>query len=204
MSELHTNTEAPGRIHIHLRMCVVPLLLFLSVFFGLLLLSYILLLPRFTSFHTQGGVALSPRAMAEYHKTLAANLSTAEDERIRLVMPIQDSGYDALKDQKTVGMLLGDLPSALRAITARIGESNDVLFIESLTLDATTGNVKLTGDMRNVGPRSMTVLASFIEELEQMPGLADFERPPFARTQDADGNFHSPFTLDFTLLPSHE
>lgn len=204
MSETYTPTDAPGRLHIHVRLCAVPLLLFLSVFFGLLLLSYALLLPRFTSFHTPDGTALSPREMAEYQKTLAANLSAAEDERIRLVMPVQDSGYDALKQKKTTGVFLAELPAELRAITARIGEQQDAFFIESLTLNATTGNVMLKGDIRNVGPRSMTVLASFIEELEKMPGLTNFERPPFARTQDADGKFHSAFDLTFTLASASQ
>ncbi len=73
------------------------------------------------------------------------------------------------------------------------------LGIEREALEGRFGILKITGDVRNVGPRSMTVLAQFTEELRSQPFTSEIRHPSFSRVQDKDGNFSSPFNIQIIL-----
>ena len=59
--------------------------------------------------------------------------------------------------------------------------------------------VEISGDVRNVGLRSMTVLAQFVDAVASLPSVASVQRPVFTREKDEDVGFHSPFTFHITL-----
>lgn len=80
---------------------------------------------------------------------------------------------------------------------SRIGESSDVIALTQLSIKG--DQVTVTGDIRNVGTRSMTVLAAFTEEVAKLTIVTDFKRPPFTREPLPEGGFHSPFTVSFTI-----
>lgn len=196
MSETNTDTPAEKPLQSILRRASVPLLLFAAVLFTLLLLSYAFVLPRFTRLHKADGTALSPRAIARYEKTLAASLLEQEEERVRLVLPVNDEAYAALKEQKR-SLTLTELEEQLIQAAARLGETSGTVSVVRLSLNGE--DVHMEGDVRNVGTRSMTVLAAYVEELEGLPFVADLQRPAFTREQLPDGGFRSPFSIRFTL-----
>lgn len=197
MSDTHINPPAPQPLQDILRRTALPLLLFAGVLFSLLLLSYSMLLPRFTRLHKADGTALSPRAIAQYEKTLAADLTRSEEERVRLVLPVNDESYNALKEKKR-DLSLMDMESELLKTAARLGETNDTVVLNKLSIDGDV--VVADGDVRNVGTRSMTVLAAYVEQLDALPFVADLERPAFLREQLPDGSYRSPFTIRFRLV----
>lgn len=199
MSDTNTETPAsPQPLQSILRRIAPPLLLFSAVLFGLLLLSYSFVLPRFTRLHKADGAALSPRAIARYEKTLAASLLEQEEERVRLVLPVNNGAYAALKEEKRAFSLL-ELEEQLVQTAARLGEPAGTVSIARLSLEGDA--VHMEGDVRNVDTRSMTVLAAYVEELQELPFVADLQRPVFTREQLPDGGFRSPFVIRFTLKP---
>lgn len=194
-----TNTQTPltpeplPRI---LERIAMPLMLFSAVLFGLLFLSYFLLLPRFTGFVVNDN-SLSPREVVEYSKNLKAELATMEDKRDRLILPVLDVAYDALKEEKRSASAITDLRSSIVDVASRVPDGAGI-FLSSLSINL-EGTVTITGDVRNVGLRSMTVLAAFTEALEHLSFVDHLDRPAFTREENKDGSFHSPFTMQFTL-----
>jgi hypothetical protein len=197
MFQTNTNKELKGlSIHAMLEDLAAPLLLFSLSMFVLLALSRVLILPRFTSFHRSDGIALNPREIAEYRNQLAADVAKQEENRARLVLPIQDSTYDKLKEEKR-SLSIAALHEQLSKAALRLGEADGSIVITKLGID--NGQATVEGDVRNVGPRSMTVLAALTEQIEKLPIVHDLKRPAFVREQEVDGTFHSPFVLSFTL-----
>lgn len=196
MSDTSPTPAAPRLLQDALHRMAQPLLLFSGVLFGLLALSYIALLPRFTRLHRADGTALSPRAIAQYEQRLAADLLTREEERIKLILPVQDDAFDALKERKR-DMSFLTLRDQLKQAAGRLGEAGDAIVLLHVSMDG--NRVKLEGDVRNVGTRSMTVLAAYVEEIERLPFVADLTKPSFTREQLPDGGFRSPFSFDFRL-----
>lgn len=180
-----------------LERAAMPLLLFSMVLFGFLALSWFLLLPRFAGLDVNGSV-LAPQEIADYAKTLKAELTTLEQKRDTLILPTLDPTYDALKEEKRAAFSILDLRSNLLDVAARIPDSANAVVLSSMKMND-DGSVTVTGDVRNVGPRSMTVLAAFIDNAEHIASIAHLERPAFTREENADGSFHSPFTVTLTL-----
>jgi hypothetical protein len=177
------------------------LLVFATVLTAVLLLSWMFLLPRFTRFRVEGRT-LTPDAMAAYEHSLRAELLTMEEERIRLVLPFQHPLFSHLQSAKQAHPPLTDLRAALRHAAARV-QATDAVVLQSLHVEGGTGRVEMTGDVRHVGPRSMTVLAAFLDEVEQLPFVTGLERPAFSRVDDPVIGPHSPFHIVFHwIFPS--
>jgi len=195
-----TNTQTPltpeplPRI---LERIAMPLMLFSAVLFSFLFLSWFLLLPRFAGLEVDGSL-LAPQEIETYAKNLKAELATIEQKRDTLILPTLDPAYDVLKEEKRASVGILTLRSSLLDVAARIPDSANAVIISSLSMNA-DGSVTVTGDVQNVGPRSMTVLAAFIDSAEHLSSVAHLERPAFTREQSADGSFHSPFTMRLTL-----
>jgi len=197
MFDTQTDTPARQSLQVILQRATAPLLLFSAALCMMLLVSYMFLLPRFTQFSRSDGVAMSPRQLAAYEKSLAASITQREEERVRLVMPVNNETYTALKNQKHSTMSLVDLREQLLQAASRMGENEDVLGFDLLSIEGTLVTVK--GDVRNVGTRSMTVLAAFSEEVAKLPFVTQLKRPAFTREGTPDTGFHSPFSLSFSL-----
>lgn len=190
----------PQPLELILGRIAAPLLLFSAAFCMLLLMSYMFLLPRFTEFNRSDGVAMSPRALAAYQRSLAADIAQREEERVRLVMPVSDAAYNALKDVKHSTMSLVEVREQLLQAASRLGEGENVLSVDSLTIEG--DHVIVHGDVHGVGTRSMTVLAAYVEELTKLPFISGLKRPSFMREGSVDSGFHSPFTVEFTFPAS--
>jgi hypothetical protein len=196
MSDTNTPTR-PQTLEAIMNRVSMPMLLFSGVLFGLLLLSYTLLLPRFTQLHRADGMAMSPREIARYQRQLAASLTEQEEHRVRLVLPVNDEHYTELKTKKQGTLSLTDLREQLMQAASRAGENADVVQLTKLSIEG--NSVSVEGDIRNTGTRSMTVLAAYIEEVAKLPIAADLVRPPFTRVALPDGSYHSPFKFTFTV-----
>lgn len=97
------------------------------------------------------------------------------------------------------------LQDQVERIAADVAEGESMIVIDSFSVDLSEGTVHLSGDVRNVGPRSMTLLASFVEAIGEASFVGDLEPPAFTRVDDGKGNVHSPFSFSFTIeeLPNH-
>ncbi len=186
-----------------LERAALPLLLFCGALFVLLFISWFGILPRFTQFAVADAL-LSPTEMATYVSTLRATVQTQEQKRNRLVLPINDSFYDVLKLQKRSVINTYDLRARLIEASAGIADAADAVFIEHIALNTETHTATITGDVHHVGPRSMTVLASYVERLKSLSFVEHLEAPSYTRVQNTDGTVHSPFSLSLTLRPAQE
>lgn len=173
------------------------LLIFSGALFVLLLVVSTVLLPRMASVRV-GDALLSPEDASEREQKLRAELLAMERTRKQLVLPIAFPAYEELKEEKRQAPSLALLRADLRRAAERTGEAAGVV-IESLTLDAAQGTAEAAGRVENVGPRSMTVLAAFIEEVEKLPVVRDLERPSFKREEDRERGFFSPFMFRFRV-----
>ena len=202
---LQTHTHLPGQEQFPkaLERIALPLLLFTAVLFTLLFLSWFNILPRFTHFQVSN-ITLSPTEMAAYAKQMKAQLSTMEETRDRLVLPVIDPSYDVLKKQKRAQMSVLEMRAQLLDVAAHVQDAKDAVNISHLSFDPELSVVVFSGDVSHVGPGSMTVLAQYVEQLETLPLIDHLERPSFTRVQDEDGSFHSPFSMKFTLHSSQQ
>lgn len=195
-------TPTPASVHKQpfqdiLERVALPLMLFSAVLFVLLFVSWFGILPRFTSFAVSD-TRLSPVEMDAHVSQMKAALLTQEETRNRLVLPTYDASYETLKAEKRTGMSAFVLRKALEDTGVAVATKKDAVVITHLSTDGS--KVTVSGTVRNVELRSMTVLASFVEAVEELSFVSDLTRPSFTRAQNADGSFHSPFTLTFTLV----
>ncbi len=198
MFQTHTSLQGREPLPKILERIALPLLLFAVVLFTLLLISWLSILPRFTHFQVSD-VNLSPTEMAAYANQLKAQLSTMEETRDRLVLPVIDPSYDVLKKQKRTLMSLPEIRAQLLDAAAHVPDAQDAVTISHLSFDAEQGLVVFSGDVSNVGPRSMTVLAQYVDQLGTLPMVVHLVRPSFTRIQDEGDTFHSPFSMQFTF-----
>jgi hypothetical protein len=179
-----------------LRRIAIPFFLFSATLCGLLVLSWVQLMPRLTRVEV-GGKTRDAAQMRGYKVQLAAQIQESEDKRRDFALPLRDADYDMLKEMRSAPLSYEDLRHALFAQAAAIVEHKDAVVIQRIDYAPLAKTVRLTGDVRNVESRSMTVLAEFTESVRQMPFVASVAPPRFERQDDAKTGAHSPF--DFTL-----
>lgn len=197
MSDIHTNSAAPQPLSTIAKRVALPFLLFSGSLFSLLLLSWIFLLPKFTNVERPDGTAMTPSSIAVYTRTLSANVLEAEKHRTMLVRAVNDETYRRLIDARAASLTPLDIEQYLRQAAARLGEREAGITFSRIVVDQHI--VTVEGDIRNVGTRSMTVLAAFIDSVAELSIVSDFKRPAFTREILPDGSMHSPFTFTFTL-----
>jgi|GEM_PF-839380 len=177
-----------------------PLLLFSSSLCLLLFLSWMFLLPKFTGVQRPDGVSMTPRGIAAYTQKLSADLADAQEHRTTLVRAVDDEGYRALVDARTKTFSSLDIERELRLTAARLSEEDGTIVFSSITVKGV--QVAVEGDVRNVGTRSLTILAAFIDSLGGLSFISNLQRPAFARETLPDGSMHSPFRFSFDLPAS--
>jgi len=192
-----------GRAHLPLgtilRRIALPVLLFALVLTSLLTASWLLLLPQLTEIEI-GGSVLDTSALKAYERELDERLSALERERDELVLPMEGTLYDALTTVKhNQRPLLPLRAQVIQAALHLVPGNKDAVSIDSLRYLTSGNRIEVTGDIRNVGPRSMTVLAQFAEVLRGLPFVADLQRPRFTRKDDPTIGMYSPFTLNISL-----
>lgn len=179
----------------------LSLLLFSGSLTLLLFLSWLFVLPRFTQFVVQGEERPATALIAE-REALERKLREALEKRDRLLLPVHDETYAMLRRARDNRASSLDIWNHLRSRAAAAAGSPAAIALEEIAIDTRANTVRLAGDVRNVGPRSMTILAQFTEALRGVSFVASLTPPAFTREEEKDGTFHSPFSLAFSLRPS--
>lgn len=175
-----------------------PLFLFALLLTSLLTLSWLLLLPRYTRIDV-GGQVRGAKEVAQYRKSLLEKITEKEEERRQLVLPIQDAGYDALKEERRARPSLDELRTRLMDHAKTVTGEDGIVHWAGFDYDSQARTLVIRGDIRSVETRSMTVLAEFATSLKGLSFVADATTPAFARQEDATIGMHSPFTITLTL-----
>lgn len=176
----------------------LPMFLFGTSLFALLLFSFTVVLPHFTRFELSGE-ALSASAVSDYRDQLQSDIQDAEEERDHLLMPSHDAAYDQLRVRRNTSPDPISIRAQIHSIASSVTKKKDVIVFSVVHIDAEKGRVHLEGDVRNSGPRSMTVLSQMVEALRSAPFTAEITPPLFERKEEPAGVFHSPFSFDLTL-----
>jgi hypothetical protein len=187
---------SPG--HIFHRMSL-PVLLFCAVFATALGVSHIAILPALTSVEV-GGIVRDAAGLQEYADTLKAKLAVLQEDRDEQILPLDGTPYRALVDGKIGAPSTMELLETFRAFARDIlPEHPESIVITTASFDASAHAFSMTGDVRGVGPGSMTVLAQFTEMLRDDPRVDSLIAPTFKRLEDPKIGPHSPFTIVLTL-----
>ena len=175
----------------------LPFFLFTLLLCALLTASQVFILPRLAQVEVSG----QKRGLTEmltYRDQLQSRISDAEQLRYRLMLPGEDARYLFLRTQRDGQMTLPALQELVRAqMQMAKGESGAEIVIESFRYEPLTKTAELRGDVRSAGTRSMTVLAAFVDGLQQSKQIASLDSPLFTREDDPLTGPHSPFR--FTL-----
>lgn len=200
MSNTHNAVRLPPlSLQELLRRVALPFLLFAFVLTGLLILSWALLLPIFTSVEV-GGVERSVSELRDYRSNLRADILSLERSRTGFVQPTDDSVHAELKERKYREVSFLEYHDAISRLARSFDtDGQRVVLINVLRFDAVNQAIELIGEVRNVGPRSMTILAQFTESLGTLSFAQDVSRPRFKREEDSTGAFYSPFAITLKL-----
>jgi hypothetical protein len=181
-----------------LRRVALPFFLFSAVLFGFLLLSWIFLVPRLTRIEVAGSVR-GEQELEDRREELRREILAAERSRENLILAIHQPQYLALKAAREGRLSLPELRVRLDDIAKKTVDQQDAIHVSALAYDVEAKTVKVEGDVRFVGSRSMTVLAEYVENLRSSPAFASVSTPTFLREDDPITGAHSPFSLTITL-----
>ncbi|MBI4129435.1 hypothetical protein HY464_01960 [Candidatus Peregrinibacteria bacterium] len=173
----------------------LPLLTFAVALFLALFLSWWFFLPRLAGVPLHGKMMYGS-SLVQFYADLRDRTDALEDARNQLVLPGQDSLSQFLHQLRRSDVSLVPLFAILvRSAEKAVPDRPDAVVFENFQYDAINKTLQVTGDVRNVGPRSMTVLAEFIETLRSIPVVGAVEHQRFTREEGPKGEFHSPFTV---------
>lgn len=194
---MHTPTKLSS--HEILGRMAMPLLLFLSILTALLALSWLLLLPRWTKIPV-GGDLLSPSEADAYVHTLESELALEEASRLNHVIPAEDPVYAALaEERRNLPGLLELRDEVLQAARRSSPDAPDAIAIDRFALDGAAGRVTIAGEVGGVGPRSITILAHFVDVLQELSFVQEVIPPSFTRVDDPKTGPFSPFEITLVL-----
>ena len=167
----------------------------------LLTLSWYLLVPELTRVEV-GGSVRGITELKDYKTDLEAQISSLEHRRRFFLSQVDHDLYDRLKRLKRDRLKYQTLRKEVNDIIAHLVPDNSrAVSLSGFYYDAHRSLAELRGQIGNVGPRSMTVLAQFVEKLHTIPTVIDIDASRYTRLQNDDGAFYSPFTIRLTLSP---
>lgn len=172
--------------------------IFMLVLVGMLFCSRFLFLPKLTRVQV-AGEDRNIQEVRDYHAKLTAQLLEAETQRMQLLLPVQDDRYRSLITVKHRAFSFEDIRDRFKNVAQQFadGEVQTVFFGEITLHDVQVLDV--SGEVRNVGQRSMTVLAQFIEALRMLPIVSEVQNTRFTRSFTEEKGDFSPFTLNVIL-----
>jgi hypothetical protein len=177
----------------------MPLLIFSVVFSGVLSVSRIAVLPMLTAVEV-GGETRDAAVLEAEASDLRATLHTLEQERDSDILPLGGTQYRTLTDAKVIAAAPIDIVHAIGDIASSVVPANPrAIVLTHFSYVSGDHTITISGDVRGVGPSSMTVLAQFVERLRTDERIASVLAPKFTRLEDPKAGPHSPFTLSITL-----
>lgn len=181
------------------RRTALSFFLFSFVLTFLLGLSWYLLIPELTRVTVSG----QPRdivELQEYNNNIQHEIKELEAKRGAFLLPVQNELYQRLKTVKDKRSQFEDLRREIQQVSSElVPDRNDVIVLSQFAYNAATRQAVIRGDVRNVGPRSMTVLARFVENIQNINFVIDVESSKYMRLEDPTLGFYSPFTLRIRL-----
>ena len=173
--------------------------LFSLVLTALLALSWYLLVPELTRVEI-GGTVRGLQELKAYNTDLEGQILTMEDQRGSFLLPVNHDLYERLKGLKDERLVFQKLRKEIRqVIVDLIPGRTDIVVISGFYFDATTNIGEIRGEVTNVGPRSMTVLAQFVEDIGAIDMVTNVETSRYTRQEGENGSFYSPFTLRISV-----
>ncbi len=196
------NTKKPEQAK-HVSTGVYRILFSFAVFSfvltGVLAVSRTFFLPSLTHVKV-AGEERNIQEIRAYHKQLTAQLLEAESRRMDLLLPIQNEQYRPLLAGKQLAPDFLALQQRMQNVASQFATGGaPVIFFSDMRLRERERFLEVGGEVRNVGQRSMTVLAQFVEAVHALPFVADIQNPRFTRSFSAEKGDFSPFTIRITL-----
>lgn len=193
---MNTNRHSFGDIA---RRTAFSFFLFSLVLTALLALSWYLLVPELTRVEI-GGTVRGLQELKAYKTDLEGQIITMEDQRGSFLLPVNHNLYEKLKVLKDERLVFQKLRKEIRqVIVDLIPGRTDIVIISGFYFDATTNIGEIRGKIANVGPRSMTVLAQFVEDVGSIDMVTNVETSRYTRQEGENGSFYSPFTLRISV-----
>lgn len=196
MLDLTPETATPKSILLHLlERASMPFFLFSLVLCSSLLLSQAFLLPRLTHV-TVAGKELDALSLRSFQADLLQQIGIAQDKRTALFSPVDDAAFTSARDTREQETDITVIRSDLQNLARSFADGDKpVIVLTDIHLDAAMHQLMLTGDVRNSGPQSLTVLATFRAEFEKLPWVKHLEPGTFERLDDATLGIHSPIAI---------
>lgn len=180
-----------------LRGMAVPFFIFSLVLLVLLSLSFTLVLPLFTRVDV-GGSQRTAGELRTYVGQLSASVLRVERERDQSILPVAFVAYEDLKADRLAHPSFAGLRVELLRTASALVPEKDAIHVEAVSYDDAARVLSVVGDVRGVGPRSMTVLAEYVDAIAKISGV-EVSQPAYQRVDDPEIGMHSPFTLHLTF-----
>ena len=197
--QTHTPT-GPNSVATVLRSWSGSFLLFACLLALFLILSWTLLLPRLTGVTVQGMV-LTAASGERVVQRVADEVRNLEGKRHAFILPARDAAYRAGREEGGAAPSFIDIRSAITFAIAQAPEGH-AISITSLTYDVRTRTAHVIGVVSDVGPKSISVLASFIDVLTTLENVESVSPSAFQRVDDPRRGIISPFDIQVTFRPS--
>ena len=181
-----------------LQRIALPFFLFAAVLAGLLLLSWFLILPIFTSVEV-AGTTHTVESLRSYRADLLSDISVAEADRSKYILPVHDEAYLALRVRRNAAPSFLSLFADLTKVASSVATQPDAIHLSKIQYRSDGKLVAIGGDVRFVGPRSMTVLSEFVEAAKKHFKAEEVALPRFVREEQEEIGPHSPFTFSLRL-----
>lgn len=182
-----------------LQRTAVPFCVFAVALAALLGLSWSLVLPRMARVALNGELLDANRAEAEVDG-LRRDILRLRESIDAFIAPPRDPLYVSLRDAVAARPAPFLLDSVLTDALTHMSSDREAVTIVRRSINA-DGQAIIAGDISGVGPRSMTVLAAFVDALRSTPMVMHLDPSPFTREDDAKRGALSPFVIRFTLTP---
>lgn len=177
----------------------LPFFLFATVLASLLFLSWSLLLPKLTHIEVAGGQR-SLQEVLRYEADLSGQISVLEAKRDEFLTPVQDEVYQNLLLLKENRFRFQDVRREVTQTAQNLlSDVPDSVLFYGFMFDAERQTAEIRGEVHNVGPRSMTVLAQYVDALRRISFVTDVQSSRYTREDHGNGEFTSPFTIRLLL-----
>ena len=179
------------------RVCL-PFFLFSAVLAFVTLLLRFVVLPPLLKVEV-GGTPRDVSMMRVVRRQLEQDIRNLEERRQEILLPLRDQTFDVLKSREKLSRSFLMLRDTLEKQAQAVSRQPDAVHISMFEYVPQEKQLVVSGDVRFVGPRSMTVLAQFIDSIEALPFVSSVTKPAFDRMEDPTTGFHSPFSVRITL-----
>ncbi|TSC58921.1 MAG: hypothetical protein Greene041619_299 [Candidatus Peregrinibacteria bacterium Greene0416_19] len=210
MSDLPTDSPTPAVPSGILDRIALPMFLFSLTLLALLAAADFFVLPSLAQVDVAGTVYPAEELPAR-RASLFTGIEELRRQRDERLLPLRHPSYDRLKEERASRPSFDTLRAQVERQVAAVSPEPGVVAVHRMQFAPAEKQLILSGDVRKVGTRSMTVLSQFVDIISRMPlavrgpegpsgpeWAASVSQPRFERVAGPDGP-HSPFTFSVTL-----